>query len=77
MKRKSTLTKIDILSEIYSRAGNKNFITMDRLETETGLSGKEIRAMVEDLKEELLVIEHPEGFQVSDNGMHFCKTRWA
>jgi len=77
MKRKSTLTKLDILSEIYSRAGNKSFITMDELETETGLSGKEIRGMAEDLKEELLIVEHPEGFQVSDNGMHFCKTRWA
>ena len=31
MKRKSTLTKLDILSEIYSRAGNKNFITMDEI----------------------------------------------
>ena len=77
MKRKSTLTKIDILSEIYSRAGNKSFITIDELETETGLSGKEIRGMAEDLKEELLIVEHPEGFQISDNGMHFCKTRWA
>lgn len=77
MKRKSTLTKLDILSEIYSKAGNKNFITMDELETETGLSGKEIRSLVEDLKEELLIVEHPEGFQISDNGMHFCKTRWA
>ena len=77
MKRKSTLTKLDILSEIYSRAGNKNFITMDELETETGLNGKEIRGMAEDLKEELLIVEHPEGFQISDNGMHFCKTRWA
>lgn len=77
MKRKSTLTKLDILSEIYSRAGNKNFITMNELETETGLSGKEIRGIVEDLKEELLIVEHPEGFQISDNGMHFCKTRWA
>lgn len=77
MKGKNKLNKIDILSEIYSRAGNKKFITMDELETETGLSGKEIRAMVEDLKEELLVVEHPEGFQISDNGMHFCKTRWA
>jgi len=77
MKRKSTLTKLDILSEIYSRAGNNRFITMDELETETGLSGNEIRAMIEDLKEELLIVEHPEGFQISDNGMHFCKTRWA
>lgn len=77
MKRKSALTKTEILSEIYSRAGNKNFITMYELETETGLSGKDIRALVEDLKEELLIVEHPEGFQVSDNGMHYCRTRWA
>ncbi len=77
MKRKSTLTKLDILSEIYCRAGNKSFITMDELEIETGLSGQEIRSIVEDLKEELLIVEHPEGFQISHNGMHFCKTRWV
>jgi predicted TPR repeat methyltransferase len=77
MKRKRTLTKLDILSEIYSKAGNNKFITMYELETETGLSGNEIRAMAEDLKEEILIVEHPEGFQISDNGMHFCKTRWA
>jgi len=77
MKKNNKFNKLDLLSEIYSRAGNKKFITMDSLETETGLSGKELRALLEDLKEELLVVEHPEGFQVSDNGMHFCKTHWA
>lgn len=77
MKRKTTLTKIDILSEIYSRAGNNGFITMDELETETGLTGVQLRSLLEDLKEELLIVEHPEGFQISDSGMHFCKTRWA
>jgi len=77
MKRKNRLNRIDILSEIYSKAGNTEFITMYDLETETGLSGSELRPMLEDLKEELLIVEHPEGFQISDNGMHFCKTRWA
>jgi len=77
MKRKNTLNKTDILSEIYNRAGNKKFMTMNDLEIETGLSGKELRGMIEDLKDELLIVEHPEGFQVSDNGMHYCKTRWA
>ncbi len=77
MRRKNILNKIDILSEIYSKAGDKKFVTMNTLEIETGLSGKDIRALVEDLKEELLIVEHPEGFQVSDNGMHFCKTHWV
>ncbi len=77
MKRKNRLNKIDILSEIYNRAGSTEFMTMDELETETGLSGSELRPMLEDLKEELHIVEHPEGFQISKNGMHFCKTRWA
>lgn len=77
MKRKNKFDKLDLLSEIYSRAGNKKFITMDELETLTGLNGTGLRSLVEDLKDELLVVEHPEGFQVSDNGMHFCKTHWA
>lgn len=77
MKKKNKVDKLDLLSEIYSRAGNKKFVTMDDLETLTGLNGTVLRSLVEDLKDELLVVEHPEGFQVSDNGMHFCKTHWA
>lgn len=71
------MNRTDILYEIYHRAGNRGFITLYQLETETGLSGTVLRSMLEDLKSELLIYEHPEGFQVSSEGMHYCKTRWV
>jgi len=52
-------------------------MTLYDLETETGLSGSKLRPMLEDLKEESLLIEHPEGFQVSESGSYFCKRRWV
>lgn len=66
-----------ILQEIFNRAGTGRFMTLYELETETGLSGAGLRPMLEDLKEESLIVEHPEGFQISDSGFHFCKSRWA
>ena len=73
---KQPIKKVDILHEIYHRAGTQRFITLYALEIETGLSGGELRPILEDLKEELLIVEHPEGFQVSDKGSHYCKSRW-
>ncbi len=71
------MKRYDILHEIFHRAGTKEFITLYELETETGLSGAQLRPMIEDLKEENLIVEHTEGLQVSENGSHFCKRRWA
>lgn len=71
-----TMNRYDILYEIYHRAGSSGFITLYQLETETGLGGTVLRSMLEDLKSELLIYEHPEGFQVSSGGIHYCKTRW-
>ena len=71
------MNRYDILHEIFHRAGSEKFMTLYELETETGLSGAKLRPMLEDLKEESLLVEHPEGFQVSENGMHFCKRRWV
>lgn len=71
------MKKYDILHEIFHRAGTKKFITLYELETETGLSGAKLRPLLEDLKEEILIVEHPEGFQISENGLHFCKGRWV
>jgi predicted TPR repeat methyltransferase len=70
------MNRYDILHEIFHRAGAEKFITLYELETETGLSGAKLRPMLEDLKEESLMVEHQEGFQISENGMHFCKRRW-
>jgi len=71
------MNKYDILHEIFHRAGTGKFINLYELETEAGLTGSQLRPMLEDLKEENLIVEHEEGFQVSANGSHFCKRRWA
>jgi hypothetical protein len=49
---------------------------MDALETEFALTGTQLRAILEDLKDEILVVEHDEGFQVSQPGMNYCRTQW-
>ena len=71
------MKRYDILHEIFHRAGSEKFMTLDELETETGMSGSQLRPMLEDLKEESLIVEHTEGFQVSETGSHFCKRRWV
>ncbi len=70
------MNKTDILYEIYHKAGKSGFITMYELELTTGLGATAMRSMLEDLKAGLMIYEHPEGFQVSDEGMNYCKTKW-
>ncbi len=71
------MDKTEVIHEIYHKAGTEEFITLYELETLTGLSGSQLRPMLEDLKEEILILEHPEGFQISEKGNHYCQTRWA
>lgn len=70
------MNKIEILQEIFHHAGDKKFITFYEIEILTGFSGADLRPVLEDLKEERLILEHPEGFQVSESGRDFCRTRW-
>jgi hypothetical protein len=71
------MNRNDILYEIFHRAGTKNFITMYELEVETGMPGSKLRPIIEDLKEAGLIVEHPEGFQLSGNGLNRCRTLWV
>jgi ribosomal protein S25 len=71
------MKKYDLLHEIFHYAGREKFITLYDLEIKTGLSGSLIRPMLEDLKDEILIVEHQEGFQISETGFHFCKTKWV
>ncbi|PKL39130.1 MAG: hypothetical protein CVV44_09705 [Spirochaetae bacterium HGW-Spirochaetae-1] len=66
----------DILNYIYHKTNHGFFVTMDALETEFALTGTQLRAILEDLKDEILVVEHDEGFQVSQPGMNYCRTQW-
>lgn len=70
------MNKSEILHEIFHQAGNRKFITLYEMEILTGNSGAELRPILEDLKEEGLVVEHPEGFQISKEGIHFCRSKW-
>lgn len=70
------MSKLEILQEIFHQAGSKKFITLYEIEVLTGYSGIHLRTVLEDLKEERLILEHPEGFQVSEKGIHFCKSKW-
>jgi DNA-binding GntR family transcriptional regulator len=66
-----------ILNQIYYKTAAGDFITMDELETEFGMSGSLLRPCLEDLKNEILVVEHEEGFQVSRQGIHYCQRIWG
>jgi ribosomal protein S19E (S16A) len=70
------MNKIEILQEIFHHAGEKKFISFYEIEILTGCSGADLRPMLEDLKEATLILEHPEGFQISDSGRDFCRSRW-
>lgn len=70
------MNRTDILYEIFHRAGTDRFITMYELEVETGMPGSKLRPIIEDLKMERLIVEHPEGFQLSGNGLNQCRTLW-
>ena len=65
-----------ILSEIYFKTATGDFITMGELETLSGSTGEKLRPLLEDLKEERLIVEHQEGFQVSRHGLIICRTKW-
>lgn len=66
-----------ILQDIFHRTANGSFITMGELETKEGMPASGLRPLLEDLKELGLVVEHPEGFQLSPPGLRFCRGRWA
>ncbi len=68
--------KTDILNHIYYRTAGGEFITMYELETEFGMTGYDLRPVLEDLKNEQMLVEHPEGFQVSVNGLNYCRSIW-
>jgi predicted transcriptional regulator len=69
-------TKLGILHDIFIRTRNGGFITMREIEVNTALSGSRLRPILEDLKEEGLVIEYTEGLFIAPGGMHFCRSRW-
>ena len=66
-----------VLQEIYYRTVSGGFIAMYSLEVELGLSGSELRSMLEDLKSLCYIVEHEEGFQLTFTGKEFSRSKWA
>lgn len=68
--------KLGILNDIYIRTRNGGFMTAREIEINTALAGERLRPILEDLKEEGLIVEHEEGLRIAPGGMHFCRSRW-
>jgi hypothetical protein len=72
---KATLS--DILQFLYNRTGSGRFITLYELEIEFGMTGKDLTALLEDLKELEYVVEVDEGYGITDCGVNFGRSRWV
>lgn len=71
-----TENQLSILNEVYFKTNNGDFINIGELETLTGFTGSKLRPIMEDLKQEGLIVEHQEGFQLSRHGLTICRTKW-
>jgi hypothetical protein len=66
-----------ILHYLFSKTAAGGFISLYDLEVQFAQSGSELRAILEDFMEKELVVEALEGFQVSQGGINFGRTRWT
>ena len=67
---------LQIMQDLYQKDKRRPFITMSNFEVELGITGNEIRSILEDLKDSGLVVEHEEGFQITRSGINFSQSRW-
>lgn len=65
-----------LLQDIYQKTSRTKYINMDALMLEFGTTEHRLRPILEDLKDNCLIIEHDEGFQISPQGINYSKTRW-
>jgi hypothetical protein len=54
-----------------------SFATLYELEVKIGIPAWELRSLLEDMKNSILVDEHPEGFQISREGIQKATSRWV
>ena len=68
-----------VLQTIYeeTKHGSHSFVTMRSLEIELGISGYELRNIIEDLKTGCMIHEHEEGLRITPSGFIECRSRWA
>lgn len=69
-------TSLNVLHYIFSKTKSGEFLSMYELELEFGVSGSDLRPLVEDLKEGELIIETDERYQISDKGRNFGMSKW-
>lgn len=68
---------LSLLQYLYHKTQKGGFVSLYNMEVEFNLSGSKLQSYLEDLKESELVVESPEGFQISGKGILFGKTRWV
>jgi len=68
---------LDLLQYLYNETSLYSFVKLYSLEIEFGMSGQQLRSLLEDLKEEGLVVEAEEGFGISRVGINFGKSKWV
>lgn len=66
-----------VLHYIYHHTTLYSFVTLYELEVAFGKSGFELRGILEDLKERGYVVEAQEGYQITREGIHHGRSRWA
>lgn len=66
----------DILHYLYDTTTYHRFLTLYQLEIQFGMSAIALRSLLEDLKEQGLVVEVDGGFHISSQGKQFGQSRW-
>ncbi len=66
-----------LLLELYDMTRDGSFASLYELEIKLGIPAWELRSLAEDLKNRILVDEHPEGFQISREGIQHATSRWV
>ncbi len=77
MQTVMNIIKLNILQYLFHNTTEHVFTTMYEFEVNFGLSGSELRSLLEDLKDDGFVVENDEGFKISRDGVHFAKSRWV
>ncbi|HPB82578.1 MAG TPA: hypothetical protein PK200_11130 [Spirochaetota bacterium] len=67
---------LSILHYIFTKTKDGNFLSLYELEIEFGITGSDLQPVLEDLKEDELIIESDECYQISDSGINFGRSKW-
>jgi hypothetical protein len=75
---KKKLPHGSILHALFdARKAGRRMVDLYDIEVSLGISGWDLRAAVEDLKNSGFCIENEDGIMISDAGFNEAKSRWA